>query len=361
MKLRASLAAAALALVTLAGATSDSKADVRYIVDATFDDGSMLTGDFTVNVYGFLKLANLDLTTVNGSISGYNRTAASTLPEGCGTNCVGLGRVFPLPYLGELQLTFQNPLGSFGPDPIIGVLGGPSFENESFAIGGPPVRYVINGVATGVPEPTTWALMLVGFVGLCVAGYRLKRTWPPDGRPFVCKERPLATFRHTKEALSNRLVLMPEALGEHAHNLEREIGCVPDQKKILLLGDWRDDNVCLRHTVALRGESSISAISPKISFSPSVSSNLFPDRARTIPFLMTKNSFAESPSRKIVSPALKSRVGTWEPTRILKSSGSLVMAFLMRSSPQAVRASRLSGFFALRRRRRRTISSASYP
>jgi PEP-CTERM motif len=25
---------------------------------------------------------------------------------------------------------------------------------------------------TGVPEPATWAMMLIGFAGLCFAGYR---------------------------------------------------------------------------------------------------------------------------------------------------------------------------------------------
>ena len=35
--------------------------------------------------------------------------------------------------------------------------------------------FAIGGVVEGVPEPSTWALMLLGFAGLGYAGYRRTR------------------------------------------------------------------------------------------------------------------------------------------------------------------------------------------
>ena len=37
------------------------------------------------------------------------------------------------------------------------------------------VDYVAAGVAASTPEPSTWAMMIVGFAGLCFAGYRASR------------------------------------------------------------------------------------------------------------------------------------------------------------------------------------------
>ena len=61
-------------------------------------------------------------------------------------------------------------------------------------------NYVAGGVTANLPEPSTWAMMLLGFAGLGFAGYRrsrkaadrelLKRRQPdisqgrPAGRPF---------------------------------------------------------------------------------------------------------------------------------------------------------------------------------
>jgi hypothetical protein len=171
MNLRTLSAAAALAIAGVACGASSSKADVTYIVTGTFDDTTALTGSFTVDVYGYVELASLNLTTVPGTITGYSYTASTADPDGCGTDCIGYGRTTP-PYFGGLQLTFEHPLGSPGPDPIVVGEGGPSWENLSYAIAGPPIRYIATGVATPVPEPATWAMLLAGFAGLGFAGYR---------------------------------------------------------------------------------------------------------------------------------------------------------------------------------------------
>ncbi len=169
MKFASFLAAATLATAALVGAASSSKADVKYLVNATFDDTTKLTGDFFIDTYGYLT--GFDLTTVGGTLSGYNYTPTTTFLSGCGTNCLFFGVTVPA-YDGGLQLTFAKPLGSYGPDAIIGGSGGPSWENESFSSGGPPIRFIAEGAATGVPELSTWMMMLLGFAALRYGGYR---------------------------------------------------------------------------------------------------------------------------------------------------------------------------------------------
>lgn len=56
-----------------------------------------------------------------------------------------------------------------------GVYGATEAANETFTYvagsGDPSSTNFYNGVS-GVPEPSTWAMMLVGFAGLGFAGYR---------------------------------------------------------------------------------------------------------------------------------------------------------------------------------------------
>ena len=174
--------AAALAVASLAGTTCASKADVNYVLNATFDDGTPLTGTFSVDVYGYVDSFNL--TTIgSGAVPGYVYTGGTAFPDGgCfATNCIAYGRVSPAAYFGMLELAFDDPLGSPGSDPIVGGAGGPSWENYSFSSGEPPICYIASGVATAnldpetttaVPEPATWAMMALGFAGLGFAGYR---------------------------------------------------------------------------------------------------------------------------------------------------------------------------------------------
>ena len=49
---------------------------------------------------------------------------------------------------------------------------------------GPNINWTIEGdgvfvLGGAVPEPSTWAMMLLGFAGLGFAGYRIDRRSPP--------------------------------------------------------------------------------------------------------------------------------------------------------------------------------------
>jgi hypothetical protein len=163
---------AAVSSVLFACAGSAAKADVHWVInDAVFNDGTTLTGDFFINVYGYLD--GYDLTTVSKDpFVGFNYTPSDSYFAN------GAFYIDAQPgYQGDLHITFADNLsvGVFN-NPIIGGSPGPSYECQGsyscyVPLGG-DVRYIASGVATAVPEPATWAVMLLGFVGLGVVALR---------------------------------------------------------------------------------------------------------------------------------------------------------------------------------------------
>ena len=177
------------------GHSQEAKADVVYVLSGvTFDDGGTATGSFTINTSGYLESYNIT-TTLGSTISGYSYTspapnAGQIVPNSPPASGI---LVFPNvdPYEAQLELKFQNPFGSPGVDPILTGPSptGPSFEctgsfscyltGQTSAGGGPlygPTRFVTEGFATAVPEASTWAMMILGFLAVGFAAYG-RKSW----------------------------------------------------------------------------------------------------------------------------------------------------------------------------------------
>lgn len=189
-KLFAAIGCAAAVLAAPAVAS----ADVHWQVDATFDDGGSLTGWFDINVYGYIM--DYDLVTTAGSVV---TTGRSYTPQNSYWNnsveaplWIEAWNDDPA-YFGGLHLQFLNDLvTASASNPIVGGSPGPSWEcrdswicpdqapNDPQSIHVPgATRYVAEGHAFassgGVPEPATWALMILGF-GTAGATLRRRRT-----------------------------------------------------------------------------------------------------------------------------------------------------------------------------------------
>jgi hypothetical protein len=144
----------------------------------TFDDGGTASGTFSTDS-STGDIVSYDITTTTGTAvlgAVYDPSNAPFVANNVsGPNSFRLVLGTGLQYL---NLTFQNPLTSGGIDPI--VIGNyqasdtaQSWEcNNCF-----PIRLVSAGEASSLatPEPSTWAMMLVGFAALAFAGYRFSR------------------------------------------------------------------------------------------------------------------------------------------------------------------------------------------
>jgi PEP-CTERM motif len=76
---------------------------------------------------------------------------------------------------GSIPGTIDVPLTyTLGPNDTGG--GSASLGGEGFGLSAVTVTYTIPSIAPGVPEPSTWAGMLIGFVGLGYAGFRRRRS-----------------------------------------------------------------------------------------------------------------------------------------------------------------------------------------
>jgi hypothetical protein len=90
------------------------------------------------------------------------------LPTGT-LGCLLRERVFSVPVGGETPITITTE------DPFIPIRELEVFSG-TFTSPGLPAQVGVDRITFGVvPEVSTWAMMLVGFAGLCIAGYRASR------------------------------------------------------------------------------------------------------------------------------------------------------------------------------------------
>jgi hypothetical protein len=168
--------AAGLAAAVFAPALAN--ATVYRFSFESFDTELMATGEMAVNTAG-------DVTGVSGMISGLaNETISAVTPNpnfsGAAYSPDGSfiynnlyhasGMAFDID--GLLLATAQNPGGYWN---LWGTSPGNYSLWESVGIYNYPIEESGNLSMTAVPEPSTWAMMLLGFAGLGIAGYRVRR------------------------------------------------------------------------------------------------------------------------------------------------------------------------------------------
>jgi len=161
-------------LVIVFGAPS-ARADVLWTVNGTFDDGTTLQGTFTINQYGYLS-NNFSFTTeAKGGFASFTYNAGDSYFSN------GTFYVDAQPqYQQDLHLVFTSSLLTPNLDNAIVGAGasyecqGPSWGCENSPPTGGITRYIDAGFASAVPEPSTWAMMILGFMSVGFMAYRRK-------------------------------------------------------------------------------------------------------------------------------------------------------------------------------------------
>jgi hypothetical protein len=188
-RLLRSALASSVALLTAASLSAPASADVVWTLNnVRFEDGGAASGTFTVDTAGYF---------LNGSVISVTTTAGSTLPgdtysdppynafidPGSGDNVVTILSATQPAYYASITLDFEFPLNvPRAVNPIVGGSPGPSWECVGWSC---PTSGTIRYVGTdgwgsaAVPEPSTWALMALGFAGLGFAGWRACRKTAP--------------------------------------------------------------------------------------------------------------------------------------------------------------------------------------
>ncbi len=143
-----------------------ASANTEWMVNATFNDDTTLTGTFVVNTYGYLVAANLQ-TDTNGVFTAFDYTTKDSFVATGVTSPYFID--FQPGYQSDLHVVFADALTVGTADNPI-VTGGASYECQGsfscFDLGGGNTRFIESGSAVAVPEPAAWALMLAGFAGL---------------------------------------------------------------------------------------------------------------------------------------------------------------------------------------------------
>lgn len=149
--------------------------------NVTFDDGGTAFGTFETDLTGSVTAFNI--TTAFGTLAGatYNATTSSVYDNELSVNSFVLAtnNPFAWPYI---NFAFSVPLTSYGTNFLVVDVNLPaeqvSFEcSDSLCELGS--RFMTGGSAFstpvgGIPEPSTWAMMILGFFGVGFMAYRRK-------------------------------------------------------------------------------------------------------------------------------------------------------------------------------------------
>jgi hypothetical protein len=172
------------ALVISASMATAATADtfLTYTVDGTYNNGGgTITGTFTVDatVAATAPGGTRDLTAINlvqtgsGGVNSFNFTDTSVASD----------YLYQPPSFYNLTINDGGNLLNLGFDLDGGALATTGFGNSTVEteFSGAPI-FVVSGTITegpgmtaAVPEPSTWAMMILGFMGVGFMAYRRKR------------------------------------------------------------------------------------------------------------------------------------------------------------------------------------------
>jgi hypothetical protein len=191
LTIKSALAVAAVA--TFVGCATAAKADVftTYTVDASYNNGGgTITGTFTVDatVAATAPGGTLDLTAINlvqtgsGGINSFNFTDTGVGEQGV----VVSDTLDQPPSFYDLNINDGGNDLTLGFDIDGGALATTGFGHSTVEteFSGAPI-FVVSGTITegtgitaAVPEPSTWAMMILGFFGIGFMAYRRKQNGP---------------------------------------------------------------------------------------------------------------------------------------------------------------------------------------
>jgi len=182
-KVASTISAVAMTAAALLGTGSDASAITIFLTNVPFDDGGVLNGSITTNVYG--AVSSWNLVTSGGSHPSETYTPAINEISSPAWNTPITLDFTPDSHVYEitLQLTFTGDINGSGPT-LIGGLGGPSFECFAFSCpANGSTRYIADFIRSDVtftPLPATWILMIGGLLGFgAIAGCRKKTSFVP--------------------------------------------------------------------------------------------------------------------------------------------------------------------------------------
>ena len=176
--------------LTISGSLVDGTNSISYTGTLSLDvtGGQATSGTGTLSILG---LTNAPLVLITTSTPGDEYHPLPYGPVGFrandGTDYYSLDQAYPIDANGLLfdVTTPPNPTAKWGAYPLFAIWSNKPLPGYGAAFTGKVGNaeyYNIQGGATvssAVPEPSTWAMMLIGFAGLGFAGYRgAKRNSP---------------------------------------------------------------------------------------------------------------------------------------------------------------------------------------
>jgi hypothetical protein len=172
---KSSLVMPVLLLVAAVMVAPANAATINWTLDfVRFTDGATASGTFsTDSVTG--AVTAFDITTTPGQFisTGFEYDAATSLQGvGLGANSFSLTQVASPNR--ALELSFFNPLTSPGVDTLVFGDSNECGSNSCGSFRTPIDGFAVGSAVSAVPEPSTWAMLILGFAGVGFMAYGRK-------------------------------------------------------------------------------------------------------------------------------------------------------------------------------------------